>query len=447
MKTKIFSFILIIIQFSLFFSQNNYIFSSDKYENNNKDLLSLNMIKADRDYYSRAILEYEISKRYIAKYFIEKEGKMYSSEKGANTNEIYKYDIPKELHDLKTGFQFRYYIFDNENTSALNAFGIVNSDLKKKSIYIVVDYIQYSDFQITGVPKLRYAVGLRTEFRIEKLELNKKDKDNVKNINLSNIAASVQIGKLNANITMKTIGITGTKPRLNLPNNSTFDVQSYADYLKIIDTIRSLPDKKDSTITYNPEIIPIMDTYRTSIGEINIASFDMQNELEKKLKKLEKQKKHYEQYKNSKDSIEAEYYKMYERKITSLIQESKQIERNRQSLNKINEKISSLDNFSSILDVVSDLPEGVQFQKSRKEEYEECYRYIYDLKLNEAQKCFENFNNVNPNYWNAYELSQILKNEKTIDVEKLQNIKTLKYMAPEGAAEKIQNLINKSKTN
>ena len=446
MKTKFFLLITVLFfTFNFIYSQTNSIFSSAKFEKNNRDVLSLNMIKADKDYYSRAILEYELSKRIIAKFFKTK-GDSLIFEESDKQNFRCAFKPPINLSDLKSGFQFRYYIFDNDNTSALNAFGIVNSELKKRSVYIVIDYLQYQDYQCVNLPKIRYAVGIRTEFRIEKLDINKKNKDDVNNINLSNIAASVQVGKLNANITMKTIGITGVNPRLNLPNNSTFDVQSYADYLKIIESVKNLPDiSKDSVISYYPQLIPIMDTYRTSIGEINVASFEMQNEIEKKLKKLEKKKSSYIKFKNSTNPIEIEYLNIYNRKVEALVSESKSIEKTRLNLSIINEKLNNLDNYVDILDNTSELP-GI-LKGTASTEYNECYELLYKTdSWPDAQKCFYDFNTNFPTYWDAHEITLLLKNSnKDNKIEILKQLKEKGAGTPTGAKNKIQNMIDSLK--
>lgn len=344
MKTKILLIIFISISFLV-----NAQSKQKKY----KDVFDLNAIKADQEYYSQAILQYQIIEKIISKYgsiyhlypkentklFIEKATTKdadfdlkngvptmvlfpNAQEKSASNDAINlelsklgvdrcQYEIPLNLNDLDGGFQFNHYLFNSDNKAALDAFGIVKNGFEAKSLYIVIDYLQHKDFNCTGLPKIRYGVGIRSEIKISEWS-NKMD---LKESSLAGLAANAELNSLKVNITVKTIGITGLDSKLNIPNNTNFNVDTYADYQKIIDFIRNFEqydsnDKKNSTenqddktkdsiiakykkIKFKPQLIPVMDEYRTSVSESFSPYYASLEDLEKKIKKLNNKRDKY----------------------------------------------------------------------------------------------------------------------------------------------------------
>ena len=323
----------------------------------NKSITDLNAINADNDYYSKAILDYKLVSKIIGSYgydsfelpisnpkldfeykhinkdsvagydFILKNGTLHKnlfSSKDEREQAVLKsmtafgikkckYEIPKKLHDLTNGFQFNHFSFEGSNKIALHAFGISDNVFTQKSKYIVIDYIQYKDFNCPGLPIIRYAVGIRSEFRIESvtdtLEFNK-------NKSLASLAANVELRNYNVNITVKTIGITGLGSRLNIPSNTTFNVETYNEYQKIINFIKTFKqtesnlsdtltysDKnkkaeillktknKDSTLFFEPQVIPVMDEYRTSISQSFDPLYKSIEDLKLKFKEIQKNQK------------------------------------------------------------------------------------------------------------------------------------------------------------
>jgi hypothetical protein len=286
--------LIILIFFSLLFiccatSGINKFEKKDHYFDN-KSVLGLNAINADYNYYTKAILEYLLVKEIIdgnslvyegaPKFDIKsktdvtkillfpklKDFDSISSDKALselkNRGVRYcDYDLPKKLSHLEGGFQFNHYIFQSNNRAAMQAFGIVDSEIRNQSLYIVTDYLQYKDIKCTGLPTIRYAVGMRAQFRIS----DTQSESDLKGIgSLAGLAAAVETNTKNVNITIKTIGITGLDSRLAIPSNTSFDVKTFSDYEKIIDFIRNLKDEGTNVII-NPQIIPVMDEYRTTL--------------------------------------------------------------------------------------------------------------------------------------------------------------------------------------
>lgn len=296
-----------------------------KYSDSNS-VLGLNSINADNNYYTKSVLDYLFIKRIIdgnsLKYFgnrnhvevgsVNDSIKVWKSVLFPQLQDFYKpttpeevqnikdlkdlglkdctYDIPTSLEDLQSGFQFNHYVFKSSNRAAMQAFGIVDSEVKTQSLYIVTDYLQYLDVNCTEIPTIRYAVGMRAEFRI----LDVESETELKGIgSLAGLAAQVETNQQQVNITVKTIGITGIDSRISIPSNTTFDVKTYSDYESIINFIRNLKDY-DTTYTnrgklnIHPEIIPVMDDYRTTIAHSFHPLMETIEVLEAKIKDFQK---------------------------------------------------------------------------------------------------------------------------------------------------------------
>jgi hypothetical protein len=440
---------------------------SDKFSRRNKDILSLNAIVADKSYYSQAILEYQIVKKLIDRYSVTNKVIESSNGKIDEFKNVVilgnidpsdfdylgvkpcNYRLPEKIEDLKSGFQFRHYLFKGENKTALEAFGIINNEFSKEDLYVVIDYIQYQDCGCDALPKIRYAVGIRSEFKISGMNLNEdKNKDSeVKNLNIEKLAANVEFGRLKVDISMKTIGITGKLARLNIPTNTSFNVQTYGEYTKVIDFIRNSIDQSSDTtaIFIQPEIIPVMDEYRTSISEINTAYFDELFEIKKRHKKYSKKLKESEDDKmGSKiDSI----LKL------SLYQEVVEKNWNREQLTNIDRLMKNLKKYEKILLFVSkpaefesnknanlESPSSTsEIYKSLRDKYNDAIILIYEGKKSDAINRLQEIRTQKHNYGNAYEILNLLSietddkkifskiiNEYTwlIDIETLNKLKT-----------------------
>jgi len=343
----------------------------------NKSVLGLNAINADNNYYTRAILDYLLVKKILEgnslTYFdmpnhmkpiplidtlMVQKRVLFPQLQGFHTpeskleEEIIKklqnigvkhciFDIPTNLNNLKSGFQFNHYVFRSSNRAALQAFGIVNSEVKESSLYIVTDYIQYQDFNCTGIPTIRYAVGMRAEFKIQGIE----SESELKGIgSLAGLAAQVETNRQQVNITIKTIGITGIESRLTIPSNTTFDVKTYSDYEKVIDFIRNLRNSKANSddLIINPQIIPVMDEYRTTIEHTLYPMMESIEVLETKLKGIEKEKN------IDKSKVTELKNKIIELKLKLIEEEVSKLIENRISLIASDEEIN---NYSSLIEL------------------------------------------------------------------------------------------------
>ncbi len=285
-------------------------------------ILGLNAIQADNNYYTKAIIDYlfvrklvegssrkymgtpEVNNRLhtqdtlIPKYVLfpqlQQKYETDDEKELANIDELRKlglnaclFDIPLSLNELQSGFQFNHYVFRSKNRAAMQAFGIVDSDIHRNSLYIVTDYLQYQDFHCSRIPTIRYAVGMRAEFRIADIE----SLSELKGVgSLAGLAAEVETEQQQVNITVKTIGITGLESRVSIPSNTTFDVKTYSDYESVISFIRKdlrdyeeLPRLRGS-LEIHPEIVPVMDEYRTSLDQSFYSTIESIDALEIKLK-------------------------------------------------------------------------------------------------------------------------------------------------------------------
>lgn len=462
MKRLLLTFISVLLINLNLFCQKNHKEYNEKFNKDNRDVLSLNAIAADREYYSNAILEYLIVKQIIEKtavysfgipkyeqkylWWIEKEkdknkidsiwnkkGKtlvklfpdlndslikskssnyvsrlkqiMLIDSLGVNTCE---FALPQKLSDLSSGFQFKYYIFKGDNKAAFQAFGLVDSNISSEDLYVVIDYLQYQDYDCTALPKIRYAVGIRSEFKISELKLNKDNKE--KNfLNLQQLAANVEFGHLKVDISMKTIGITGLDSRFNIPSNTSFNVQTYGEYTKIIDFIKNnLKDTDDTAkLSFSPQLVPVMDEYRTSIDDINLMTFKKLKEIEKKIikeKKRNKDEKIFEKYTAIQNEIDT-------LKIDLLKKQSNSVINKNQQLSKIQNKTKDLEKYSKILD--NSFNTNKQFEKIDRNNalYQIAYESFMKGDKKNALTQLEIINNEIPDFGESKKLISFLKDE------------------------------------
>lgn len=411
--------------------------SFEKFAKKNKDILSLNAIVADKTYYSQAILEYQLVKRIVDKNGIN--DTLLVRDKIRKTNDFRvrtslfiridpekfdrftikpcQYWIPVKIEDLKSGFQFRHYLFKGSNKTALQAFGIINSEFNKEDLYVVVDYIQYEDCECSDLPKIRYAVGIRSEFRISGMNLNKGKDSKANTLNIEKLAANVEFDKLKVDISMKTIGITGKLARLNIPNNTSFNVQAYGEYVKTIDFIRNNID--NGTVTIQPEIIPVMDEYRTSNSDINTSSFDEILEIRKRYENYKKKQSKFT------DSITVKMDKILE---NSLREEIEDKDLKRQQLGDIEKYLKNLEKYQKFLEIIS--PEvkndtknivtnpnnETVTYKSLRKDYNDAISLIPTDKKS-AETKLKVIYDLKDDYGNVYEILNLLKSES--DVKKI----------------------------
>ena len=346
----------------------------------NSSVLGLNAINADYNYYTKAILEYLLVKEIVdgnSKIFdgtpkYEPKSKSTVTQialfpklkedfdiKINNNETINKlkekgikycyYDLPKKLSDLESGFQFNHYVFKSTNRAAMQAFGIVDSEVKSNSLYIITDYLQYKDINCTGIPTIRYAVGMRAQFRISETTTESE----LKGVgSLAGLAAQVETNQKNVNITIKTIGITGVESRLSIPSNTSFDVKTYSDYEKILEFIRNMKDtsnKDAKEIIINPQIIPVMDDYRTTVEHTFHPLYESIELLETKLKEMEDE-----------DGINLNAVSKIKKEITDIkldlvFKEVQELKRKRETLILGNRVINDYSVYTNLLSILNGL--------------------------------------------------------------------------------------------
>lgn len=394
---KIFLLICLIIFFTSC-SSSKHLKKFEKRDSytDNQSVLGLTALNADYNYYSQAVLEYLLVKEIIdgnsditagkPKYnptstdTVTKIKLFPNLEKAKLANNLAKelikvgvkpceYDLPLSLKDLGSGFQFNHYIFKNNNRAALQAFGIVDNNIKHNSIYVVTDYIQYKDIKCTGLPTIRYAVGIRAQFRIANID----NKTELKGVgSLAGLAADVENKSKTVNITIKTIGITGIDSRLSIPSNTSFDVETYSDYQKIIDFIRTLDDNRNVTLVeknsssdkanndklerkeviISPQIIPVMDDYRTSINHTFNPSYEAIQMVESRLDEIEKGSKLDFNDLQKLDSVRR---KVTGIKLKMIEDEIENLNKNRAMLLLGNEYTSGYDKYNKVLVILKGL--------------------------------------------------------------------------------------------
>lgn len=302
MKTKIY---LLITFFTMLSCGTRYEleqFDKDKFSEK-KTVLDFDAIYADNYHYAKAIYEYEainnilygLSKYDSTNNKISIFGKIDDEtikdlrDKGI----IIFHDTispPKKLCDLDAGFQFKHYLFRSNNKAAMHAFGIADTNLSQNILYLITDYLQFKDYNLYKLPTIRYAVGVRAEFRI----VDSRGELSLKGINsLSALSANVETGQLNVNISMKTIGVTGLDSRVSIPKNNNFDVNTYSDYLKVIDFIKTMKDsdtisdkKNQNDLKFQPQLIPVLDKYRANAEVSLFNNLEKIELIERKIKKL-----------------------------------------------------------------------------------------------------------------------------------------------------------------
>ncbi|RLJ97916.1 hypothetical protein [Tenacibaculum discolor] len=399
---KIIIFSISIVLFSSCHSSKQHLkkFADRDSYTENQSVLGLTALNADYNYYSQAVLEYLLVREIIDGNSNITSGKPKYKPKSNDTvtkitlfsnlndnnnvsnlaQELRKigvkpceYDLPLNLKDLGSGFQFNHYIFKNENRAALQAFGIVDNNIKHNSIYVVTDYIQYKDIKCTGLPTIRYAVGIRAQFRIANIDNNTE----LKGIgSLAGLAADVENKSKIVNITIKTIGITGIDSRLSIPSNTSFDVETYSDYQKIIDFIRTLDDNKNITlieesssesssknnsksnksqkkeVIISPQIIPVMDDYRTSINHTFNPSYEAIQLVETRLNELKNDSNLNDKDLKKLDSVRRKVVKI---KLEMIEDEVENLNNNRAMLLLGNKYTSGYDKYNKVLVILKGL--------------------------------------------------------------------------------------------
>ncbi|MBT2622025.1 MULTISPECIES: hypothetical protein [Chryseobacterium] len=281
MKTKFFFLILIVVLNSCGIYNNSFT--------KNKAVMENDVIYADDYYYSQAVNEYDAVKNILFGLStksiddsISLMGKIVERGKVAE-NELLKkgfvnckFSLPRKLKDLDAGFQFKQYFFTSNNKAALNAFGIANVSASEKLSYLVIDFLQYKDIMCYKLPTIRYAVGIRAEFTIH--DSNIIFKGNGVG-SLAQLAMDVESNKKKVDISIKTIGITGLQSRVPLPENNNFDISTFADFKAVLTFIKTMKDgDADGEITFAPQIIPVLDKYRSNLESsvyANIEKIDL----------------------------------------------------------------------------------------------------------------------------------------------------------------------------
>lgn len=274
-------------------------------------IFSIDAIQADKDFYTKAVLEHHFINQVFRDFSVGekkcdsthilhpsqkmKKKHLYAKHKSKADSILLdcRFDVPKDIDDLKSGFQYRYYSFSSTNSAALQAFGITDIDHNFETKYLVIDYIQFQDISCSNIPTIRYAVGLRSELRIKKsdtkIDLTKKG--------LAELAAKVELGEASINFSLKTIGLTGKPARFNIPQGVSFNVTTYKNYQNAIEFLKSnLEEKMNDSVPagerlyVNPELIPVMDEYRpntkNSIDALSKKLIQMHKEMDKVRRKF-----------------------------------------------------------------------------------------------------------------------------------------------------------------
>lgn len=422
----------------------------------NSSVLGLNAINADYNYYTKAILEYLLIKKIVDGNSLiyngtpkkspdsdslvtqvalfpklnqaDKDDKVVRELKNRGVKYCF-YDLPKTLSDLTSGFQFNHYVFQSSNRAAMQAFGIIDSEVKASSLYIVTDYLQYEDVDCTGLPTIRYAVGMRAQFRISQTQ-SESELNGIGS--LAGLAAQVETNQKTVNITIKTIGITGLDSRLSIPSNTTFDVKTYSEYEKIIDFIRNMKDTSiddNREIIISPQIIPVMDEYRTTIEHTFHPMYETIELLETKVKVMEKE--------DNGDSQEITKLKndISKIKLDLIKAEIEELKSNREILMLGNKIINDYSKYSDLLLILDGLENSssqnleelksrlnlnfnqpISYQKSTSKDINTAkfkensgFQSLISKNLNEAINFFIEAENAYNGYNQVYEISRYLK--------------------------------------
>ena len=253
--------------------------------NADRSVFANNAILADQNYYARAVMDYYMVNSIISGYGTVTEGDADPNDpldkpfRGNIQNiEIYTdsvdiecyYKRPEKLSDLESGFQYRYYLFTGEAKASMQAFGITDIDASNETTYLVIDYLQFKDIKCKRLPKIRYAVGLRSELKINYFSSSFDFKGPQ---SLKNLAAQVELDQAEVFFSLKTIGLTGADARFNIPQGVSFDVTTYKDFQNAIEFVKTkiddaednLGQNKSKSLYVKPEIIPVMDDYRPNL--------------------------------------------------------------------------------------------------------------------------------------------------------------------------------------
>ncbi len=247
----------------------------------NTSVLSNSSVESEEEYYNKAVLEYHLVNSVIKRRGEERNDSLFIEFDARNSTMKIDcgFQIPDSVQDLKSGFEYKYYAFDGSMKGVMQAFGIADVSADKKTKYFVIDYIQYRDYKCEYLPTIRYAVGIRSELRI----LDSEYTADLQGIGkLSDLAANVQIGNAEVEFSLKTIGLTGEKARLNIPQGVSFDVSTYKDFQNTIEFIKKDLELDTPSLVVRPEIIPVMDEYRPN-------TYYVLNETKKQVLKLQKE--------------------------------------------------------------------------------------------------------------------------------------------------------------
>lgn len=158
-------------------------------------------------------------------------------------------ETPKTLKDLNSGLKQLFYEMTSNNAANLSLFGMGNIDLSKKQKMVIVDYIQFKDLSCEEKP-LRYGVGARLFLHIKKV------KAGINVMKLPELAAAVETGKASVTYSIETVGVTGDKIQMVLPEAGDFNVGAYGKITNAVDEIRKLMRDNTEGVNITPQLIP-----------------------------------------------------------------------------------------------------------------------------------------------------------------------------------------------
>ncbi|SDI52800.1 hypothetical protein [Chryseobacterium jejuense] len=441
MKTQIFLLILIILLNSCSAYDNSFT--------KNKAVMENDVIYADDYYYSQAVNEYDAVKNILfglstrdQNNAISLMGKILENGVSAKEELLKKGFIncifiePSKLKDLDAGFQFKQYFFTSNNRAALNAFGIANVSASKKLSYLVIDYLQYKDIMCYKLPTIRYAVGIRAEFTIHDSNIIFKGNGIG---SLAQLAMDVESNKKKVDISIKTIGITGLQSRVPLPENNNFDISTFADFKAVLTFIKTMKDgDAEGEITFAPQIIPVLDKYRSNLESsvyANIEKIDLLKKSIENAKLDEEEEWKREVIKNLKDASK----ELYNLEVTR-IRNNKERLVNYSKFIQDNSSVNSLIRLDSVATNIFKKP----VNDTKPNEKDIIGAAIYQLSLNKLLKAKEivsdcngedcdkvkqklNTVPVNGKQINLKKISEELENKYT-DKTEIKNIKNEKWL-------------------
>lgn len=155
--------------------------------------------------------------------------------------------VPKSVEDLDSGLEFKYTVLQGDASGSLKLLGFGSLSANKKMTYVVIEYMQYKNCSCakTGVS---FGAGLRAVLSV------KKWKGNAESVNLPKIAGEVSAGKMTASLSVTTVGLTGQGAIDALPSNLEFNVESYTEFLKVMDMVSNMYDP--SKVNVVPQVLP-----------------------------------------------------------------------------------------------------------------------------------------------------------------------------------------------